>query len=199
MSKNCINSCKDLYHKTYKYAVLERGGHCYCGGAEPYNELHGQCGMPCSGSHTDYCGGPGDIATFYSLGNTEQRCTYGVEESVDHDFNVTTIVADDNDASDQKHCWAKFTCPIGYKVQYYFHYFETYAHATLPGIVYLYNDPLGEITQYYGSGTAKTRPVLYKWLDAGNHQIRFEFRTVYAKRGLRGFKMRLRCEVDKTN
>ena len=196
-SKNCINACKTLYHKTYKYAVLEQGSQCYCGAAEPYEELKSQCAMPCKGDHTDYCGGPGDTATFYSLNNTEQRCLYGTEESFDHNFNETTIVADDNDASDIKHCWAKFTCPKGYKVQYYFHYFETNYHTSYPHVVYLYNNPMKEITQNYGSGSYKTRPVLFEWIDTENHQLRFEFRTMYTRKGLRGFKMRLRCEIDK--
>ena len=197
LSKNCINACKGNYHKTYKYAVLEQGGKCYCGAAEPYEELKSQCAMPCKGDHADYCGGPGDTATFYSLNNTEQRCIYGTEESFDHNFNETTIVADDNDASDLKHCWAKFTCPKGYKVQYYFHYFETYNHGSYPATVYLYYNPMKEITQYFGSGTLKTRPVLFEWIDTEYHQLRFEFRSIYTKRNLRGFKMRLRCEIDK--
>ena len=198
LSKYCINYCKDRYHKTYKYAVLEEGGKCYCGAAEPYEELHSQCAMPCSGDHADYCGGPGDTATFYSLNNTDQRCLYGTEKSMDlHGLNETTIVADDNDASDRKHCWAKFTCPKGYKVQYYFHYFDTKYQATYPAIVYLYYNPMHEITQYTGSGSHKTRPVLFKWIDTEYHQLRFEFRTYYVKSNLRGFKMRLRCEIDK--
>ena len=147
--------------------------------------------MPCSGSDTDYCGGPDDTATFYSLDNTDQRCTYGVEESVDHDFNVTTIVADDNDPDSYKHCWAKFTCPKGYTVQYYFHYFETLVNSAF---VYLYNDPMGIITEYTGTGSAATRPELFEWIDYASNQVRFEFRTTATKRGLRGFKMRLRCE-----
>ena len=196
LSKTCINACKGYYHKTYKYAILEQGGKCYCGAAEPYEELYSQCGMPCKGDHTDYCGGPGDTATFYSLNNTDQRCHYGTEESLDlRELNETTIVADDNDASDYKHCWAKFTCPKGYKVQYYFHYFETYYHSSYPGVVYLYYNPMNVITQYTGSGSAKTRPVLFKWIDTTYHQLRFEFRT-FAKRNMRGFKMRLRCEID---
>ena len=178
LSKNCINACKDVYHKTYKYAVLEEGGKCFCGAAEPYEELHSQCGMPCKGDHTDYCGGPGDTATFYSLNNTDQRCLYGTEKSMDlRELNETTIVADDNDASDWKHCWAKFTCPKGYKVQYYFHYFDTYYHSSYPAVVYLYHNPMNEITQYSGSGSYKTRPVLFKWIDTKYHQLRFEFRT----------------------
>ena len=198
-SATCISQCASLYHKTYKYAAIERGGYCYCGAAEPVQELHGQCAMPCSGSDTDYCGGPDDTATFYSLDNTEQRCVYGVEDSVDHDFNVTTIVADDNDPDSYKHCWAKFTCPKGYKVQYYFHYFETYgtsAASSSSSIVYLYDDPMGELIEYVGSGTATTRPVLYEWIDYENTQMLFEFRTTATKRGLRGFKMRLRCEKN---
>ena len=197
LSKNCITYCKSIYHKTYKYAILEEGGKCYCGGAEPYKELRGQCGMPCRGDHTDYCGGPGDIATFYSLNNTDQRCRYGIEESFDHGFNETTIVADDNDATDMKHCWAKFTCPKGYRVQYYFHFFETRTHSSYPHIVYLYYNPMNEITQYFGTGTAKTKPVLFEWIDTEYQQLRLEFRTTYTKRGLRGFKMRLRCDIDK--
>jgi len=192
-SSSCISYCTGLYHKTYKYAAMERGGYCYCGAAEPFEELHGQCAMPCSGSDTDYCGGPDDTATFYSLDNTDQPCTYGVEESVDHDFNVTTIVADDNDPDSYKHCWAKFTCPKGYTVQYYFHYFETYVNSAF---VYLYNDPMGIITEYTGTGTAASRPELFEWIDYGSNQVRFEFRTTATKRGLRGFKMRLRCEKN---
>ena len=75
-SQACITACQKLYHESYKYAALERGGYCYCGGAEPYEELYGKCGMPCSGAHTDYCGGPEDTASFFSLDNTNQRCTY---------------------------------------------------------------------------------------------------------------------------
>ena len=153
--------------------------------------------MPCKGDHKDYCGGPGNIATFHSLNNTDQRCVYGIEESFDHGFNETTIVADDNDRTDLKHCWAKFTCPKGYKVQYYFHFFETYTSSSYPNIVYLYYNPMNEITQYFGSGTAKTRPVLFEWIDTEYHQLRFEFRAYNVKRGLRGFKMRLRCEIAK--
>ena len=132
-----------------------------------------------------------------SLNNTDQRCLYGTEESLDlRELNETTIVADDNDASDYKNCWAKFTCPKGYKVQYYFHYFETYYNSAVPAVVYLYYNPMNEIIQYFGSGSQKTRPVLFEWIDTKYHQLRFEFRTYYTKRNLRGFKMRLRCEID---
>lgn len=200
LSSKCINLCKDLYHNSYKYAALERGGVCFCGGAEPYKELHGQCGMPCTGSHTDYCGGPGNTATFYSLENTNQRCSYGVEESVDHEFNVTTIVASDKD-KDRKSCWAKFSCPSDYTVQYYFHYFATYFEtyvAQYPHIVYLYNNPLDrtDIIEYYGNGNGNHMPALLQWLDTSHQELKFEFRTykdLSSLYGQRGFKMRLRC------
>ena len=193
-SLGCINSCKDAYHQTYKYAVLERGGYCYCAGAEPYKELHGQCGIPCSGSHTDYCGGPGDTATFYTLNNTDQRCSYDLEESIDHDFNTTTIVGNDNDDV-RKSCWAKFSCPNKYHVQYYFHYFDTWGNMYNPTAVYLYNDPLdkNDVIEYYGSSGEPNYPVLYQWIDFPYSDLRFEYRSYYTYNKRRGFKMRLRC------
>ena len=33
-SASCISYCTGLYHKTYKYAAMERGGSCYCGAAK---------------------------------------------------------------------------------------------------------------------------------------------------------------------
>ena len=76
------------------------------------------------------------------------------------------------------------------------HTMPSAAHTTQPMHPNVYYNPMNEITQYAGSGTAKTRPVLFKWIDTDYHQLRFEFRTHYTKRNMRGFKIRLRCEID---
>ena len=72
-SAKCITKCKAgiSYFKKHKYAVLEKGGSCYCGSAEPMQQLGlAECPMTCSGDHTDYCGGSDNHATFYSTNVT---------------------------------------------------------------------------------------------------------------------------------
>ena len=61
-SEDCIDSCKtgktSARFMHYHYAALEAGGSCFCGSAEPKEELDlSECPMTCSADDTDYCGG----------------------------------------------------------------------------------------------------------------------------------------------
>ena len=74
-SEDCINSCKtgktSARFMNYHYAALEAGGSCFCGSAEPQEELDlSECPMTCSGDDTDYCGGADNHATIYNVENT---------------------------------------------------------------------------------------------------------------------------------
>lgn len=55
----------------YHYAALEKGGKCFCGSAEPHEELDlSDCPMTCSADDKDYCGGKNYHATIYFVENT---------------------------------------------------------------------------------------------------------------------------------
>ena len=87
-SENCINACKARKTDTertkgrtkgrtnkkfmnYHYAAIELGGSCFCGSAEPQQELdRSECPMTCSADYTDYCGGKNHHATIYYIENT---------------------------------------------------------------------------------------------------------------------------------
>ena len=73
-SEDCINYCKtgktNSIFMNYHYAALEAGGSCFCGSAEPKEELDlSECPMTCSGDDTDYCGGTDNHATIYYVDN----------------------------------------------------------------------------------------------------------------------------------
>ena len=74
-SEDCIDSCKtgktSARFMHYHYAALEAGGSCFCGSAEPKEELDlSECPMTCSADDTDYCGGTDNHATIYYVKNT---------------------------------------------------------------------------------------------------------------------------------
>ena len=83
-SEDCINACKagktdtgrtkgrtNKKFMNYHYAALESGGSCFCGSAEPQQELDlSECPMTCSADETDYCGAKNHHATIYYIENT---------------------------------------------------------------------------------------------------------------------------------
>ena len=74
-SEDCVNNCKtgktNTVFMNYHYAALEAGGSCFCGFAEPKEELDlSECPMTCSADDTDYCGGTDNHATIYYVENT---------------------------------------------------------------------------------------------------------------------------------
>ena len=83
-SEECIDSCKTGKTSTlfmnYHYAALEAGGSCFCGSAEPQEELDlSECPMTCSTDDTDYCGGTDNHATIYYVENTISKLPFKVD------------------------------------------------------------------------------------------------------------------------
>ena len=67
----------------YHYAALEAGGSCFCGSAEPQEELDlSECPMTCSADDTDYCGGTDYHATIYYVENTISKLLLILKPSI---------------------------------------------------------------------------------------------------------------------
>ena len=116
-------------------------------------------------------------------------CQFATESSFDGSFNITTIKTT-NPYIDWTHCWALFTCPAGFIVEFYFDYFLTEASYD---VVWLTGD---NFIRNYDGGRPSQRsgviPDLYQWISTGTDILDFQFRADGSNVS-EGFKLRLRC------
>jgi len=196
-SEECIDSCKTGKTSTvfmnYHYAALEAGGSCFCGSAEPQEELDlSECPMTCTADDTDYCGGTDNHATIYYVENTiRSDCIYDEEESIDRQYNETIVKEKPPTTNQYHHCWSRFQCPRDYHIEYYFQNFDLYTNRNF---ILIFNANENIQIQLTGRpGAAEKRPELYKWYPIEANEIEFQRRSNLASHYDKGFKMRLRC------